>query len=369
MARQSFSGSAFYPSLGDEVIAGTISFNSTSLCFFATTGKIEIPFLRLRIRMDEASGRIYFDDSGRSTGNVFTDEFEIFEHRAFTHVPELRHQVRQLTGVKNVWLRLSVATGVFLAVFLVVALLVFWGGGLTLRYLVNKVPTTHESEMGDKLVGEFKKRGLLADDPKTIEFLQAMGKKILPMEAKRKFKFEFHIIPVSEPNAFAVPGGKIFVTQGALQLLNREELAGVLSHEISHVVKRHALRQIISSLGTYAALRLLFQGDTAFQSAVGEASEMLFTSGFSQALENEADDGGWNYLVAANIDPRSLPNSLKKLESYHKEFVGRDSTPQIFNSHPLTSERLKRFDKKWRELKSTNGFIDVSKAFPEKAKQ
>ncbi len=165
-----------------------------------------------------------------------------------------------------------------------------------------------------------------------------------------------------------MPGGKIFVTEGALGLLSREELAGVLAHEITHVVNRHALRQIISTIGTYAALRLLVQGDTAFQSAVGDASEQLFSRVFSQSLENEVDDGRWDYLHAANIDPRYLPNALRKLETVRAE-EKKTNSPEIFSTHPLTSKRLKRFEKKWAKLQKKSGFEDFSKNFPEKPAQ
>lgn len=366
MAKQSYSGGAFYPGLGAEIVTGTIALNSASLFFSSENGRIEIPLHRLRIQFDKKTGRIFFNDSQETEVTIFTDDLEIFQHRAFVHGVSLREQVARVTGAKHAWVRLAAACGLFFAVFLLIAVIAFWAGGFTLRYLVNKVPTTFENQIGDEIVAKLKERKLLADDPKIIASLDELGRQLLPEKARKKFKFEFHIVPIQEPNAFAVPGGKVFVTEGALRLLNREEMAGVLSHELTHVVKRHALRQIISSLGTYAALKLLIQGDSTFQSAIGDASGMLFSSGFSQALENEADDGGWDYLVAANIDPRALPNSLRKLEKEsaenHRE---SDGASKLFSTHPLTSERLKRFEEKWRKLPKKTGFIVFSNSLPE----
>jgi Zn-dependent protease with chaperone function len=370
MAKQSYSGCAFYPALGEEVVTGTISFNSASLFFFAQNGKIEIPLHRLQIRLDDTSQRIYFNDPQQPAGNIFTDDLDIFQHRAFVHVAALRDQVARLSGSKNALLKLAVVAACFFAVFLLIAIIIFSAGGVTLRYLVNKVPTTYESDIGEKLVAKLKARSLLTDDPKVIAYLHAVSKELLPKKDRSKFKFEFHVVPISEPNAFAVPGGKIFVTEGALTLLTREELTGVLAHELTHVTRRHALRQVISTLGTYAAFKLLVQGDSAFQGAVGDASEKLFTSGFSQTLENEADDGGWDYLVAANIDPRCLPNSLRKLEAEQSRREKDPNAPsKLFSTHPLTAERLKRFEKKWNALPKKTGFIDFSKTYSEKMPQ
>src|SRR5206468_5365206 len=104
-----------------------------------------------------------------------------------------------------------------------------------------------------------------------------------------------------------VPGGQVFIFSGLLDSVKRpEELAGVLAHEIAHVTRRHSLRNIISSAGLWLTLSALFGDTKGLTSILTDGSQFLLNQKFSRDFEREADDTGWDYLVAANVDPRGM---------------------------------------------------------------
>jgi predicted Zn-dependent protease len=88
------------------------------------------------------------------------------------------------------------------------------------------------------------------------------------------------------------------------------------------------------------------------------SSQVLVYQSFSQEYELEADDAGWQLLVAAHIDPRGLADMLKKLEAEEARMKFRSVTPQAFSSHPATEKRIRRLEAKWRKLKDKSGFIE-----------
>jgi predicted Zn-dependent protease len=87
-------------------------------------------------------------------------------------------------------------------------------------------------------------------------------------------------------------------------------------------------------------------------------SQLLVSQSFSQDYEFEADDVGWQYLVAARIDPRGLSDMLRKLKAEQEKMLLAQVAPQAFSSHPATDKRLRRLDRKWEKLKDKSGFIE-----------
>src|SRR5262249_44000599 len=160
-----------------------------------------------------------------------------------------------------------------------------------------------------------------------------------------KFDFRFYVVSNEFPNAFAAPGGTVFVTTGTMNLIDDpNELAGILAHEVSHVTQRHAVRSVVANYSAFAALSVLAGGRGNFLKAVSAGSALLMVQGFSQEREAEADEQGWEYLVAAHIDPRGLANSLKKLDAEterllrakYKDFDKDLKLPQVLSDHPPT---------------------------------
>ena len=161
-------------------------------------------------------------------------------------------------------------------------------------------------------------------------------------------------------NAFALPGGDVLVTTRLLEIADRpEEIAGVVAHELAHVTQKHGFRKIISSLGPYLIFRVFLGNAAGVLGIIGESSELLVNQSFSQEYELEADEVGWKSLVAARIDPRGLPDMLRKLQ--HDEQKLHAELPQLhaFSSHPAIQKRIQRLEEKWMKLKDKSGFVPL----------
>jgi predicted Zn-dependent protease len=92
---------------------------------------------------------------------------------------------------------------------------------------------------------------------------------------------------------------------------------------------------------------------------LGQASELLVQSSFSQEYETEADEEGWRALVAAKIDPRGMTETFEKLRAYEMAQEVVFEVPQAFSSHPAMEKRIARLEKKWRKLSPKDGFQDL----------
>lgn len=126
------------------------------------------------------------------------------------------------------------------------------------------------------------------------------------------------------------------VNTGLIQLLDSpEELAGILGHEISHVLQRHSLRQSVKSLGTYGAVAILTGGSET----VSMLSTSLLSKAYSRGDEHEADEKGLELVYRARIDPHGVPNALEKLQRY-MEVEGVGDGGGYLSTHPATGERV-----------------------------
>ena len=148
------------------------------------------------------------------------------------------------------------------------------------------------------------------------------------------------------------------VTTRLLEMAERpEEIAGVVAHEVAHVTEKHGFRQIIASAGPFLIFRVfLGGGSSGVLPVLGEGSELLVRQSFSQEFELEADEIGWQSLVAAHIDPRGLAEMLGKLEAEDQKKHAAGTKMNAFSSHPATEKRIRRLDAKWKELKDKSGF-------------
>ncbi len=167
--------------------------------------------------------------------------------------------------------------------------------------------------------------GLLGD-PALDAYVQGIGDKLLRAIPSRQFEYRFRVVDQVEPNAFALPGGHIFVSRGLLALANDEdELACVIGHEIGHVAKRHAAAQQGAARGQFPLVNPWVR-----------AGRM---AAYSRDLERSADHDGQILCAAVGYDPRGLARFLESLMNYQKLQTGDVRRASYFDTHPLSSER------------------------------
>ena len=158
-------------------------------------------------------------------------------------------------------------------------------------------------------------------------------------QSEHRFRLEFRSGRRVGANAFALPSGIIVITDQLVELsANHEELAGVLAHEVGHVVNRHSLRRLLQSSAT-AMLLATFTGDLASLSSLAASiPTVLVQTGYSRDFEREADRYAYEYLEFANIPAQRFTNILERLEASHGG--GVDGPLGYLSTHPPYAERV-----------------------------
>ena len=204
--------------------------------------------------------------------------------------------------------------------------------------------TQQEVALGDEYAAQVSRQLPLVQDPEIARYITVLGDSIARVSDDRNLRWSFHVVDQSEINAFAVPGGHIYVNRGLIEkTTNMSELAGVLGHEIAHVTKRHSMLQMRDqqratigvTLGCILAPSVCNNGlGSAAVNAVGGG---LFAK-FSRDDESEADREGVKFVTRAGIDPRGMPSMFRIL------LAERKSNPKglesWFSSHPVEESRV-----------------------------
>jgi len=193
-------------------------------------------------------------------------------------------------------------------------------------------------------------------DPNLTRYVAAVGTEMTPRTHRPKLDYHFAILDTPVVNAFAAPGGYIYVTRGILALMNSEsELATVLGHELGHVNARHSVRQMSKMLVVQAGLALGSVLSDTFAKAAGLAgvgAQLLFLK-FSRDDEREADALGVAYSRAGGFNAVEMVHFFSSLERYG-DLSGGQSVPGFLSTHPLTSERI-------QNVKGLLGELDASR--------
>ena len=184
----------------------------------------------------------------------------------------------------------------------------------------------------------------LIDDKALGQYLDRVGQRVAAALPTRQFSYRFAVVDQLEPNAFAVPGGYVYVSRGLLALAQSEdELAGVIAHEIQHVERRHSVKQMRKEfgLGLLALPGQLVGGIVSEDLAelAGKPFEAV-AAGYSRDQEREADTLGQPLAAAAGYDPKAMALILDRMERFIATLTSEKRAPSFFDSHPTTPERV-----------------------------
>jgi predicted Zn-dependent protease len=205
-----------------------------------------------------------------------------------------------------------------------------------------------EIELGRAVTANVGSRYRLLRDPALTSYVALVGNAVAARSERPDLRYYFAVLDSPEVNAFAAPGGYVFVTRGALALMRDEAmLAGVLGHEVAHVALRHGVdavkaqqRKDLAVLGLQQGLR--FTSAAPFSQAIAFAAdtvaEQIVLKGFSRAEEDTADQAGFQYARAAGYDPAGLRDFLAALVQRGKTDTGLAT---FFSTHPGTEDRVK----------------------------
>ncbi|MBT3185172.1 MAG: M48 family metalloprotease [Nitrospina sp.] len=221
-----------------------------------------------------------------------------------------------------------------------------------------------EKAIGGRLAVEvFSRYGGAYNDPKLLHYINLVGQAVADVSTRPDIDYHFAILNTELPNAFATPGGYVFVSIGLLRMLENEaQLAGVLAHEVAHISQKHALQTLgrSRSLQGISALTLtaMDKNPGLFDKLIDEVSNVLFTKGLDKNLEFEADRYGREFAYRMGYYPGGLQNFIRKLGT------SKAGGSSIFMStHPSTGERYNRLKKTWSRYKKASLYPVLGKRF------
>ena len=206
----------------------------------------------------------------------------------------------------------------------------------TVDRAIDKIPVSWENSLGEVVASGLD--GSEITDPAVVEPVQKVLDRVLAAAGEHPYSFKLHVVRNSQVNAMAAPGGHVIVYSGLLEKTNNpEELAGVLGHEIQHVLGRHGLRNVIHSLKWQLVASLVLGDVTAVQSVLLANGPQFLSLSHGRGLEEEADQEGARLLLRADIDPKGLPDFFRIMQQ--QEGVA-SYIPEFMSSHPETGSRI-----------------------------
>ena len=209
------------------------------------------------------------------------------------------------------------------------------------KTLLTDYTPEEETRIGRQIAGNLLGAVPLVRDDKLQNYVNLVGNWVALQSGRSDIDWRFGVLDTEDINAFAAPGGYIFVTKGLYRRINNEaELAGVLGHEIAHVTKKHHLKvlkksSVIGALGQ-AAGKKAAGSDPAVQNLIGNGAEIM-ARGLDKEAEFEADRIGMVYAARSGYDPWGLPGVLQDMAG----LPAKDSrTSLLYTTHPHPADRL-----------------------------
>lgn len=205
------------------------------------------------------------------------------------------------------------------------------------------VSQQQEVQMGQEYSAQIAQQLPLINDPEVVRYINVLGDSIANVTKRSDLDWHFYVVNSPEVNAFAVPGGYVYVNRGLIERASTmDELAGVLGHEIGHVVKRHTVKQMQQQQGanigvTLACILTQVCNNQATGTAINLGATALFAK-FSREDETEADEEGFKNVVRAGISPKGLVTMFQKLINERKATPG--AVDAWFATHPLEENRI-----------------------------
>ena len=240
-----------------------------------------------------------------------------------------------------------------LSTLLLGGVLVLAPGGCATNPVTGKsqlslVSESQEIEMGKQSAQQVAQTIGYYNDPAVQQYVSQIGLKMAKASERPNLPWEFHVVNDAAVNAFALPGGFIFVTRGLMTAINDEaELATVVGHEIGHVTNRHSVQQISKAQVAQLGLGIgsILSPDVARLAGVASQGLGLLFLKYSRDAENEADLAGFRYALNQNYDVREMVNVFKTLDR-ESQGAGGGRLPEWLATHPNPGARIQNTEQR-----------------------
>lgn len=253
------------------------------------------------------------------------------------------------------------------SIILILILLFFKSCGINPSTGKNEIILMSEKEEDQIGINEhpkiLKQFGGVYDNEKIQNYVESLGKFLVSTSELPNKEFKFTILNTPIINAFALPGGYIYLTRGLISLCQNEaQLAGVIAHEIGHVTARHTAKRYTKTVGTSILANVfgVLANNPSVSNLINQSASLYLLS-FSRGQEYEADLLATRYMIRAGFDPKEMGNFLEKMEKYSllqkKIFKSKRNRSELLQTHPNSSKRVKEVIKNTEERIPINPII------------
>jgi len=206
------------------------------------------------------------------------------------------------------------------------------------------VSQQQEVQLGQQESAQIQQQLPLVQDAVINQYVNALGNQIASHTSRADLQWQFYVVNTDVVNAFALPGGIIYVNRGVLERADRmDELAGVMGHEIEHVVRRHSVKQMEQMQGANVGVALACTltnicSNQAAATAINVGGTAIFAK-FSRTDEVQADEGGFHNVMNAGISPNGMLTFFQKLLAEEQQ-SNNSNVSSWFADHPGTQDRI-----------------------------
>jgi MAF protein len=247
----------------------------------------------------------------------------------------------------------------------IVILLTLLSGCSTEYNLVTKQEETYyyntdkEVQMGKSIANEVAKEYKFAGDPLMQQRVEDIGKKIAAVSDRKEIDYHFYVLDEDDVNAVSLPGGYVYINRGLIEKVdNDDQLAGVIGHEVGHIVARHSIKKL-QAMQAFSILRVLVAA-APNSGEVGAAADVAFTElllGYGRDDELLADELGTRYAKLAGYDPHAMIVFLEKLQDINRRQPLRPKS--YFKTHPYVPDRIRVVKQELGEGMNFDDYINI----------
>lgn len=222
---------------------------------------------------------------------------------------------------------------------LAVALALWFGADLLVELAVDRIPVEWEQKLGESAYQDFLAHQDIMKEGPAVAAVKEMTQRLTEQIPNNPYKFEVTVVKSDVVNAFALPGGYVVVFTGLVKKAESgEEVAGVLGHELNHVLQRHGLERIVKNLGLMTIVAIVVGDQQGLVGLMRQVGVELLTLKFGRAQETEADLTGLHLLQKAKIDPHGMITFFQRLSEKDEGRV------ELLSTHPMSTGRAKRLE-------------------------
>ena len=263
------------------------------------------------------------------------------------HLEVSRHTRQSMKGAARA--RHASTIWIWVAVASISAVLAgLWlASDVLVRMAVNRIPIEWERTLGESARQEMLTGQRVLTEGPAVKAVEEITRRLTDHVPSSPYRFDVTVVRNDAVNAVALPGGSVIVYTGLLkQAESPEEVAGVLAHEINHVLLRHGVESMVQSVGVMALVMVLLGNQQGLIGALERLGIQLTTMKFSREKETEADLHGLHLLHKANISPAGLIQFFERLSKTEGAPVA------LLSTHPMSAERAARLKKEEEALPS-----------------